>query len=449
MFNFLNFNTNEEKKPVRKLISTLKPFARFNKKDRGSEKKGGDKESQRKKQHKDGNENRGPKQFSTKRETGSKNNLPLDIFIDFLGNKTIQDLKMEYSNIKSYVFPEHTRNAFDHNMNLNKYKDIICIDETRVALEAPGNHYYHANKVNVLGMKHVFICCQAPMNETIVDFWRLVIQYNVTTIVCLVNLIENGKPKCAQYWPGTEGSILKIKNINVQYDTTDTTEEAYIVRNLRVWREGENALPLRVKQIHWKDWPDKFVPSETYSLMKLVRKIRDFKKDETIVTHCSAGIGRTGTFVAINMIFTKITANEDFNIHNVVMSLRKQRAGAVQTESQYIFLFKVVVDYCLIINAFNIERKKILQKFVDEYKVYYENALNNVEGKVPAATPPGNVPQNEAHQQQLTLAQSSPQPVAGNLVPGTQEQVPQLMPQCVTQMQQPVLTTPQQQMNPT
>uniref|UniRef100_A0A0K0EDM2 Tyrosine-protein phosphatase domain-containing protein n=1 Tax=Strongyloides stercoralis TaxID=6248 RepID=A0A0K0EDM2_STRER len=409
MFNQCSNYKLEEKKPVKKFTSSLKQYDRKKNCLQLSEKKFMASQTNENKMHfkKEDIYESKYRSFLTKRDgVFKKNESSLHTFIDILSSKTLQDLKLEFAAIKSYNFPEHTRNAFDHNMSLNKYKDIVCIDQTRVSLNPPGPHYYHANFVNQLGMKHNFICCQAPMDETIVDFWRLCIQKNVSIIICLVNSIEYGKKKFSQYWPNNEGETIKFKYFNIEYDSTENCDEAYFIRNLKVWMDGVDSVPVRIKQIQWREWPDKFVPSVTTSVMRLIRRLKNIKKNETIVVHCTAGIGRTGTLIATNMLFSKISSNSEINIYNTVMDLRKQRAGAVQTEIQYIYLHKIIVDYCLIINIFSTARKAIAIKFIEEYNLYYESLLqggiqqqNDFLSPNPLPISPFQVNQNYPNQQ--------------------------------------------------
>jgi len=63
-----------------------------------------------------------------------------------------------------------------------------------------------------------------------------------------------------------------------------------------------------------------------------------------IVVHCSAGIGRTGTFVAIHMSLQKALVGELIDIKETVRSLRSQRLGMVQSKEQYLFVYYVVTD---------------------------------------------------------------------------------------------------------
>ncbi|MFH4976617.1 hypothetical protein AB6A40_003326 [Gnathostoma spinigerum] len=72
----------------------------------------------------------------------------------------VAGISQEYnSKIKHYVAPNITTNAFQKNMDKNRYKDVLCIDQTRVVLEG-GNDYIHANYVRGPPLTNTFICTQ-------------------------------------------------------------------------------------------------------------------------------------------------------------------------------------------------------------------------------------------------------------------------------------------------
>jgi len=109
-------------------------------------------------------------------------------------------------------------------------------------------------------------------------------------------------------------------------------------------REGQEVR--QVVQLHCTKWPDFGVPKSTSVMKDLLAEV-DLRKqglEDPIVVHCSAGIGRTGTFVAIHMSLHKHLHGEGINIRDTVKSLRSQRLGMVQSKEQYMFVYTVVAD---------------------------------------------------------------------------------------------------------
>eukprot|EP00028_Trichosphaerium_sp_Am-I-7-wt_P003803 CAMPEP_0168515836 /NCGR_PEP_ID=MMETSP0405-20121227/5037_1 /TAXON_ID=498012 /ORGANISM="Trichosphaerium sp, Strain Am-I-7 wt" /LENGTH=293 /DNA_ID=CAMNT_0008535419 /DNA_START=322 /DNA_END=1203 /DNA_ORIENTATION=+ len=101
-----------------------------------------------------------------------------------------------------------------------------------------------------------------------------------------------------------------------------------------------------VYQLHCTQWPDFGVPNSTEVMKTLLKEVDIRKKGlkDAICVHCSAGIGRTGTFVSIHTSLQKALHGEQIDIKNTVLHLRTQRIGMVQSKEQYVFVHAVVED---------------------------------------------------------------------------------------------------------
>ena len=58
-----------------------------------------------------------------------------------------------------------------------------------------------------------YIATQGPLPDTVGDFWRLIWDYNIPSVVMLTNLMEKMKVKCSQYWP--DSGSQQYANVNV------------------------------------------------------------------------------------------------------------------------------------------------------------------------------------------------------------------------------------------
>ncbi|XP_061181081.1 receptor-type tyrosine-protein phosphatase mu-like [Saccostrea echinata] len=191
---------------------------------------------------------------------------------------------------------------------------------------------------------------------TLVDFWRMVWQENCTRIVMLTNLFEGDKMKCLKYWPD---DVVEICNFRIQLESEDINE-MYIIRYFIVQQKDERR---KVIQFHFTGWPDCEVPSNVNALLcfrNLVKKGRP-NSDGPIIVHCSAGIGRTGTFIALDYLLEEGSTMESVDIINCVSKLRQQRAHSVQTKEQYIFLYDALAQ-----GLSNIRRRMSLCQLADE-----------------------------------------------------------------------------------
>ena len=64
-----------------------------------------------------------------------------------------------------------------------------------------------------------------------------------------------------------------------------------------------------------------------------------------MVVHCSAGVGRSGTFICADICIYMLDDILKVNIAEVVKGIRKQRAYSIQTSEQYLFCYDIVLEY--------------------------------------------------------------------------------------------------------
>ncbi|KHN75758.1 Receptor-type tyrosine-protein phosphatase S [Toxocara canis] len=261
--------------------------------------------------------------------------------------------------LKTYVPSGITHIAFDKNMGRNRYKDVICVDKTRVILRT-SQDYIHANYVAGPPLLNTFICTQGPLRVTTGDFWEMAMQENAAYIFMLCSTVEANKKKCFQYWPSREGSTLEFGGVRIKNVHVDSAKDPnFVTSSLSVTRNSET---IKLLHVLWKNWPDKGVPKNDLAPFRLLKLSREETKRPTIV-HCSAGIGRTGTIVAIEMGLQQMLAARPFDIVNTIQQLR------IQTEQQFVYIVKCLVSYawtCGVLSAQpDLIRKS--EKFENEY----------------------------------------------------------------------------------
>ncbi|KAK6991229.1 receptor-type tyrosine-protein phosphatase epsilon, partial [Biomphalaria glabrata] len=175
-------------------------------------------------------------------------------------------------------------------------------------------------------------------NKTILnDFVRMLWEQNVEKVVMLTNLTEEGKMKCEQYWPN-EGKLF-YGDIKIKLISTETFSD-YTVRHLEMNKKNEGTHLL--KQYHFHAWPDKGVPEAPWSLLNFVQRISSHTSSHYVVVHCSAGVGRTGTYIAIHNVLRQARETGKLEFFKTVTKLREDRILMVQTALQYEFLHKAV-----------------------------------------------------------------------------------------------------------
>jgi netrin-G3 ligand len=260
----------------------------------------------------------------------------------------------------------------------NRYHIIVPYDHARVVLkELPGicdSDYINASYVDAYCHPKGYIACQGPNNETVCDFWRMIWQERVHTIAMVTKLKESsGKTKCSRYWP-EEGQMACHGNIIVMFEEKLDLSE-FTVRTFHLKNSLDEELGSQiVTQFHFTGWPDHGVPTSPTSFLNYVNRVRNhydsLRTQSPMVVHCSAGVGRTGTFIAADYSLKKLKKSNQIDIFKLVKEMRGQRPFMVQTLPQYVFCHDAVLEFVLCgdnrVEAPNLKKHIAALKEIDE-----------------------------------------------------------------------------------
>ncbi|XP_071139564.1 receptor-type tyrosine-protein phosphatase mu-like isoform X15 [Mytilus edulis] len=314
---------------------------------------------------------------------------PLTVhFSDFDGREGIQvemlPQYVEYMLHKDNAFeseydglPHGLKHQYDvalrpGNKRKNRYKNIYAYDHSRVVLQpevidsedgssyttVDNSDYINASYFDGYQDPRAYIACQGPTDEMVDDFWRMVWQLRIQNIVMLTNLIELGQIKCKKYWPD-ENKTERFGNIYVKFDYQETFAD-FILTNLIVTKidpENTNAIDdqtttednarLQVKHLQFTSWPDRDVPKYVTTLVEFHSKVNSLRHEGPLLVHCSAGVGRTGTFIGIDYLMDQADSEGRVNIYKCVEKMRIARPNMVQTPDQYVFLHQALAEALL------------------------------------------------------------------------------------------------------
>ncbi|XP_072517400.1 tyrosine-protein phosphatase non-receptor type 13 isoform X2 [Salminus brasiliensis] len=229
------------------------------------------------------------------------------------------------------------------NKKKNRYKNIVPFDTTRVVLGKDGG-YINANfiKMPVKDENFLFIACQGPLPTTLGDFWQMVWEQKSNVIAMMTQEVEGGKVKCQRYWPDTP-RMAEMVDERLQITLVkDQHLDNFVIRLIEVKDIQTNEIQ-RVTHLNYTGWPDHGTPTQPEQLLTFISYMRHIHQSGPIITHCSAGIGRSGTLICIDVVLGLISKDADFDISDVVRTMRLQRQGMVQTEEQYIFCYQVIL----------------------------------------------------------------------------------------------------------
>ncbi|CAI5442477.1 unnamed protein product [Caenorhabditis angaria] len=237
----------------------------------------------------------------------------------------------------------YSRVIFDKNTPLkkNRYKDVVCNDLTRVILRdgRPGD-YIHANYVR--GLRPQIILTQGPITDSVFDFWRMILQENVQLIVMLCEHIENGKKKCSAYFPLHPGKTpMELGDMLITTESVNQLD-SHIISTIILVQDRFLRKSIRIVHHRIITWPDKTVAKSNLCILRTLRFVRAQKNP--VVVHCSAGIGRTGTFAAIEVGIQAIMNGNAMRMTDIVRAIRHCRINSVQMDTQFLMLAEAIID---------------------------------------------------------------------------------------------------------
>lgn len=246
----------------------------------------------------------------------------------------------------------------------NRYANVIPVPETRVILktakDSPTSEYINANYVR--GSRNeskYYIATQAPLDDTVADFWKMVWEQETRVIVMLTDFVEKGIDKCADYLPPSE--TLDCHRVYGEFQVTLKSrdmKEKFVVSNVQL-KNLENNLVREVAHMWFTGWPTAGVPNEESGFISFILEVRRNRKKlrakGPVVVHCSPGTGRTGTFLSCDMVMRQFEDQRTVDVPRTVYSIRRDRAGAVQTKEQYAFIYRVINLYASKLTTGNLD----------------------------------------------------------------------------------------------
>ncbi|XP_020897721.1 tyrosine-protein phosphatase non-receptor type 1 isoform X2 [Exaiptasia diaphana] len=241
------------------------------------------------------------------------------------------------------------------NRQLNRYRDVLPYDHSRIILNAEdgGTDYINANLVEVPSLGRRYILCQGPLKHTSAHFWQMVWEQNTKAVIMLNRVIEKNQIKCYQYWPCGEAvghtNVLEFGNYRITY-IDENMSEFFTVKTLELYNIKKDE-KRTIYHFHYLHWPDFGVPSSPATFLSFLFEARNtgvLSNDVgPAVIHCSAGIGRSGTYVMVDCILKEVEKTKDLNgvdIKKTLLEIRTYRLGLIQTPDQLRFTYAAILE---------------------------------------------------------------------------------------------------------
>ncbi|XP_056105800.1 receptor-type tyrosine-protein phosphatase H-like isoform X2 [Rhinichthys klamathensis goyatoka] len=279
--------------------------------------------------------------------------IPVDTFPEHFRNMSCDEnrgFSEEYEDLSSVGIEQSSAAAdLPENKDKNRFSNVLPYDSSRVHLtvnDEEDSDYINASYMPGYGnASKQYIAAQGPLPSTVNDFWRMVWEKRSQAIVMVTNCTESGRVKCEQYWP-LDYSPCLYGNLVVTVKSEDKAQ-SWTLRELNI-KNKSTSETRTVKHFHFTAWPDHGVPFGTEELIKFRGRVRQhignsYSAGPTVV-HCSAGVGRTGTLIALDVLLQQLDREKTVGIAAFVQQMRLCRPLMVQTESQYVFLHQCIMD---------------------------------------------------------------------------------------------------------
>ncbi|XP_074110376.1 protein tyrosine phosphatase Meg2 [Cotesia typhae] len=310
--------------------------------------------------------------------------VTMEQLVEAIHSRGRAGLVAEYAEIRQRPPDGSFNNAkLRQNQPKNRYTDVLCYDHSRVCLSQvdgdSSSDYINANFVDGYKQKNAFISTQGPLPKTCGDFWRMVWEQQTLVVVMTTRVIERGRTKCAQYWgpePGDEVSAGGFTVTTLEVDTNpDYTISMLLLTNNKTEETRE------VCHMLYTAWPDYGVPQSARALLQFLSLVRQQQtkllasrgdtwaghpRGPPIVVHCSAGIGRTGTFCTLDICISRLEDTGTVDIRGTVEKIRAQRAYSIQMPDQYVFCHRALAEYALSRGMLEIHHLAMLPPTIEE-----------------------------------------------------------------------------------
>uniref|UniRef100_A0A8R1EVW0 Protein-tyrosine-phosphatase n=1 Tax=Caenorhabditis japonica TaxID=281687 RepID=A0A8R1EVW0_CAEJA len=261
-----------------------------------------------------------------------------------------------------------------------RYCDIMCPDSTRVVLQdrPSDNDFIHANWMTMPN-GYRYISAQGPLDETTEDFWHMIFTEKSTAIVMICDWVEDEIQKCARYIPfddceSRKFGIYKVTRVGQTVMLMDGVKE----HTFEVYITEQPTIRHTVRHFHFVTWLDHTAPITSDSVLKVMKTVKELKGGPPVI-HCSAGIGRTGTFIGVDYGIQRIGRVGELNPLDLVREMREMRPKAVQSHHQFLFMIICITDLMVLDG---VPRDDEMDDIVDVYKEIMEKAKKRRDEKM-------------------------------------------------------------------
>ncbi|VDN51326.1 unnamed protein product [Dracunculus medinensis] len=266
--------------------------------------------------------------------------------------QTPSKIEEQWAMLRNYTNQNSSTSIAEQENNRNKNRDqkYLPYNETLVHLNAPTSDpmvstYINASTIHDSDPRQAnYIATQAPLPNTIDDFWQMIWEQGAVLIVNLTDANDNNEGRCVRYWPENGSHVYGSYEIHLVSE--HIWSEDYLVRSFYLKNLKTNETRT-VTQFHFLTWPQNEVPLSFKAILDFRRKVNKsyHGRAAPLIVHCTNGSGRTGAYCLLDIVLNRISKGiKELNIAGSLEFLRDQRVGMVESDKQYKMVFSCLAE---------------------------------------------------------------------------------------------------------
>ncbi|CAI9718057.1 receptor-type tyrosine-protein phosphatase kappa-like [Octopus vulgaris] len=254
------------------------------------------------------------------------------------------------------------------NKSKNRFLAILPPENFRPILRSAKGAYINAVFLDGCSRKNHYILTQTPMKETLGDFWQLIYEYNVRTIVMMDNNIKNDT--CVSYWKmSTGGSTLwSTEHFDVEIGNRIVDYDSILEQfQLKVTKPGKESVR-KIRLYRYQNWKGpNFIPVCRDYILYLIQHVAEWQSTNNhkpIVVHCKDGATNSGLFCVADVLIEKRKCDNFFDVYHTVKHIKRRRPEIIQDMKQYRFCYSLLELYARFVTTKNNKDQKNQDKNV-------------------------------------------------------------------------------------
>ncbi|XP_063217566.1 receptor-type tyrosine-protein phosphatase T-like isoform X2 [Bacillus rossius redtenbacheri] len=241
-------------------------------------------------------------------------------------------------------------------LHKNRFQNIVPGHGGRVylsrnAVQGDTSDYINAVYVDGFRIRDQFIVTQYPLPVTVGDFWRMVVEKNISLIIML-NDLESSET-VPEFRPTNDETLSPVPHLKIQLKQKSHTE-LWSIWRFHITDTGASQHQV-VRMVHLTGWgADQDTPQEPSVLNHLWQEVETHYsgKGPTLVM-CLDGARACGLFLAASFLIEKIKLEQQCDVCHAVRTIRQNRKQFITSQEQFEFLYYVAVNYLEAFSIYN------------------------------------------------------------------------------------------------